>query len=193
MTTKEIAEAVGKEERTIRRWISKLPGLTDKMSVSSPMNPADFLLEETCAIIETGMGKNAADLFRMSARKPTENKELVTRGDLAAFGAAIVSEMMKQFLPLLQNPIQKMERPVQIQIEAPKLETRDELRRLVAKAGRASGDYPGTWSLLYQEIYYRIHRNVRECAKNRGIDTLDYIESEGLLPEAIAIAREVFR
>jgi len=101
--------------------------------------------------------------------------------------AAIVSEMMRQFLPMIQ-----VAKSAPAQIEAPKLETRDELRRIVAKAGKASGDFPGTWNLLYQEIYYRMHRNVNECAKNRGMDKLDYIESEGILPEVIAIAREIF-
>lgn len=33
----------------------------------------------------------------------TENLDVVTRQDLALFGASIVSEMMKQFLPLIQN------------------------------------------------------------------------------------------
>jgi len=168
-----------------------MSSVSDKMSASSPMKPANYDIEEVCAIIETGMGKNAADLYRMSAAKPTvtlpQNAEAVTKGDLAAFGAAIVSEMMRQFLPMIQGAT-----PAQPQIEAPKLETRDELRRIVAKAGKASGDFSGSWNLLYQEIYYRMHRNVNECAKNRGMDKLDYIESEGLLPEVIAIAREIF-
>ena len=35
---------------------------------------------------------------------PDQNGQAVTRSDLAAFGATIVSEVMKQFLPLLQKP-----------------------------------------------------------------------------------------
>ena len=71
MTTKEIAEAVGKDMTTVQRWVKKLsgkmPSVNGKMQSSSPMNPADYVLEETCAIIEIGLGKNAADLYRMSA------------------------------------------------------------------------------------------------------------------------------
>jgi hypothetical protein len=100
MNTKQIAEAVGKAEKTVRTWASKvttamettipalskiaykdtaevmtakMAAMTAKMAVSSSTNPADYNLEETCWIIEYGMGKNAADLFRMSAKQPTEN------------------------------------------------------------------------------------------------------------------------
>ena len=79
MNTVEIANAVGKDERTIRRWIKKLtdkmPVLADKMSVSTPMKPADYDLDETLAIIECGMGKNAAYMFRsnVSNNPPATN------------------------------------------------------------------------------------------------------------------------
>ena len=68
MTVKEIAEAVGKNERTVQRWVIKV---SDKMSLSSPMNPADYTFDETCAIIEQGMGKKAAGVYRAAA-KPVE-------------------------------------------------------------------------------------------------------------------------
>ena len=38
-------------------------------SVSRSGKPADYDLDETCAIIEKGLGKNAASLFRESARR----------------------------------------------------------------------------------------------------------------------------
>lgn len=121
-----------------------------------------------------------------SLQVPTENLEVNSRLDrlesLAEKLLLAVGNLITAKMEITQPPIQ---------IEAPKLETRDELRRIVVKAGKASGDYAGAWNLLYQEIYYRMHRNVKECAKNRGMDTLDYIESEGLLPEAVAIAREI--
>jgi len=105
MTTKMIAESVGKDVTSIQRWIKKLNGkmqsIDDKMSLSSPMNPANYTLEETLVIIEQGLGKNAADIYRMNAQ-PTQNAEVVTKSDLADFGKAIVAEMFKQLIPLLQ-------------------------------------------------------------------------------------------
>jgi hypothetical protein len=75
MTTKEIAKAVGKDERTVRRWVNqasdKMPGLSDKMSEAErTKKPADYTLEETCLIIEAGMGPDAAGIFRANAASP---------------------------------------------------------------------------------------------------------------------------
>ena len=63
---------------------------------------------------------------------------------------------------------------------------------IVSRAGRASGDYQGAWRELYQQFYYRYHRNIRECAQNRGLDTLDYAEEEGLLPDLTSLATAIF-
>jgi len=72
MTTKEIAEAVGKTERSVRNWVAKVAenfsAVAEKSSASTSTYPADYDLEETCLIIEEGIGKNAADLFRMGAK-----------------------------------------------------------------------------------------------------------------------------
>lgn len=113
MTTKEIAEAVGKDISTVQRWVKKMNGkmqsIDGKMQSSTSTNPADFTYEETLAIIEHGMGKNAAGVYRMNAKsRNPETSDIVTRSDLAVFGAAIVSEMMKQFMPLLQNPVKQI-------------------------------------------------------------------------------------
>lgn len=60
MTTKQIAEAVGKDETTVRRWVKrasgKMPSASGKMSSAGHGKSADFTLDETVAIIEEGMG-----------------------------------------------------------------------------------------------------------------------------------------
>ena len=50
MITKQIAEATGKAEKTVRTWVSKTAA---NLAASSPMNPADYDLDETCSIKET--------------------------------------------------------------------------------------------------------------------------------------------
>jgi hypothetical protein len=83
MTTKEIAQAVGKNERTIRDWIGQITSTaetavtTEKSAVVNSIHlkagskdsrhPADYTLEETLAIIEAGMGPDAAGIFRANA------------------------------------------------------------------------------------------------------------------------------
>ena len=69
-----MAEAVGKDERSVRRWAGKasdkMSSVSDKMSSSTSMHPADYDLDETVAIIEAGMGANAAAIYRAMRQNP---------------------------------------------------------------------------------------------------------------------------
>ncbi len=53
--------------------------------------------------------------------------------------------------------------------------------------------YPDIWNKLYKEMYYRCGVNVKLKAKNRGMDTLDYIEQEGLMEVLFDIACVVLK
>jgi hypothetical protein len=188
MTTREIAEAVGKPERTVKGWATKAGAISAsagaKLASAGHGKAAEWDLDEACLIIEIGLGKNASYLFRESSKqKAPESIAEIVRATIAAMIPAIAAAIRGDYAPQAMG-IQAL--------PAPQIATRDELRRIINKAGRASGDYSGGWNLLYQEIYYRMHRNVKECAKNRDMDTLDYIEAEGILPEVVAIAREIF-
>ena len=103
MTTREIAKATGKEERTVRRWVNnvavKMSAVAVKMSESSPAHPADYDLEETIAIIEEGMGKNAAAIYRENAAKSTVSSVLTDRDFqmIAQIVSVAVSETMKAY------------------------------------------------------------------------------------------------
>ena len=103
MTTREIAKATGKEERTVRRWVNKvavrMSAVAVKMSASSPAHPADYDLEETIAIIEEGMGKNAAAIYRENAAKSTISSVLTDRDFqmIAQIVSVAVSETMKAY------------------------------------------------------------------------------------------------
>ena len=187
MTTKQIAEAVGKDERSIQRWAKatgvKVSSIGDKVSsVQKTGRPADYTLEETCLIIEHGMGKNAADLFRMSAKESASSDSRLDR----------LEAMVGRLVEAVAATLPRVATPAPLSLPAPALSPRDELRQIIGRAARESGDYQGTWREFYEAIYYRMHRKIRECAKNRGVDSLDYLESEGLLPEAIALARDIF-
>ena len=191
MTTKEIAQAVGKDETAVRRWARKQAGVSPviagKIADSSSAHPADYSLEETCSIIESGLGKNAADLFRMSAKtKPSaddriDRLEVITEKLLLTMGNMMVAMQSNQTA-----------RPIALSDNTPKLLPRDELRRIVNKAANESCDYPGTWKTLYTEIYYRLHVNAQERAKHANVSALDILEAEGLLENAVLIAKEIF-
>ena len=51
-------------------------------------------------------------------------------------------------------------------------------------------DYSKAWGALYTEFNYRTNRDVRVCAKNRDMGILEYIESEGLTADLLAVAIE---
>lgn len=191
MTTKEIALAVGKDETAVRRWARKVAGdspvIAGKIADSSSAHPADYSLEETCLIIESGLGKNASDLFRMSANNKPSTDERIDR--LEAITEKLLLTMGNMMIAMQANQGKSQ---VAISDNTPKLLPRDELRRIVNKAANESGDYSGTWKTLYTEIYYRLHINALERAKHSGVSAIDILEAEGLLDGAILIAKEMF-
>lgn len=82
MTTKQIAEAVGQTDRSVRNWVralaEKSSAIAEKLAASSPAKPADYTLAESCHIIEEGLGKAAADVYRTNA----VNAELANKASL---------------------------------------------------------------------------------------------------------------
>jgi len=185
MTTREIAEAVGKAEKTVRTWASKASAksaaMTARLAASTSMHPADWNLEEACAIIETGLGVNTANLFRMSSRKNSSTDRLDR-----------LESMVSQLVGALASIIPAQTKPTVQAIAAPSLSPRDELRQIINDAARESADYPGTWNEFYKAVYYRLHINAKERAKHAKVTALEILDEEELLPQCIAIAREIF-
>ena len=116
MTTREIAKATGKGERTVQRWVqnmtAKMASISDKMAASSSTHPADFDLEETIAIIEEGMGKNAAAIYRENAAKSTVPSVLTDRDFqmIAQIVSVAVSETMKAYDSRMRAVEEKVDR-----------------------------------------------------------------------------------
>ena len=157
MTVKEIAEAVGKDVRSVRRWIAKAGdkvsrGTYDEVSQGIAH---DYTLDETCEIIACGMGANAAGVFRASAGSApakTSDDELDRQ-----YKAAIVALTgMVQNMDVRLSAVEKRTDELQA-LPAPALETRyysikgyaakigqkvyiDEARRLGMEARRLSDE-----------------------------------------------------
>lgn len=94
MTSSEIAGAVGQTTRSVRMWVSaiaeKNSAIAEKLSSSSPRYPARYTLAESCLIIEEGLGKAAADVYRTNAA----NAELERRKAGAAPAPGGLTESM---------------------------------------------------------------------------------------------------
>jgi hypothetical protein len=81
MTVKGISIAVNKKERSIHNWIKKLSAINAQVSAKiaqakETSKPAEYDLEETCSIIEIGLGKNAAASVLEKLFEDSEEEEI---------------------------------------------------------------------------------------------------------------------
>ena len=106
MTTKQIAESVGKTERCVQQWAKKasdkISSIGEKISsVQKSGKPADYSLEETITIIETGMGRNAAALFRENATRNAAARDSASANLVPDTIALIVRETVSSMIPAI--------------------------------------------------------------------------------------------
>jgi len=181
MTTKELADTAGVSVDTIQRKAKELfPG---KFTQGSKPR---YTQKEAIAIIGNVKKTGFIELPQI-AEVPTQGAD-VSRMDRLE---SLMEKMMTMMTVIMGNQVvQKKSEPAQI--EAPPLELREQLRKIVNDASRESGDYQGAWNMLYSEIYYRLHINVSVRASNLHISKLDVLEKENMLMSAILIAREIF-
>jgi hypothetical protein len=73
MKISEIGLGANKDERIVKQWaknavknLSVIKSLTEKINTESKRHPANYTLEETCLIIEAGMGKEIANNYRIN-------------------------------------------------------------------------------------------------------------------------------
>jgi len=203
MNTKEIAIAVSRDERSIQRWIKKVSeknvGIGVKYSSSSPKNPADFTLEETIAIIEQGLGKNAAEMYASNARKTTGKlislpESSLSQKDIEVISTIVsvtVAETIKQLDGRMTNIEQKIEERKAL-LPAPEIAPRDRINMIIRDyADRNRMPFATAYSELYKIFNYTYGCNVNASAKHRGVAIIEYIESEGLIEnlEAVAVSK----
>lgn len=103
MTTREIAEIAGVSVQTVRRTAESNVGY-----VFEAGKKAVFSEKESIEIMRELKKKGFIQPVQ-NGQAPVQNGDVVTRSDLAAFGTAIVSEMMKQFLPIIQGQQKQIE------------------------------------------------------------------------------------
>ena len=195
MTTKEIAEAVGKDERTIQRWAKragdKMASIGDKVSSAGHGIGADYSLDETCAIIEQGMGKNAASLFRENAK----NKTAPAAGSsLTARDMEVIGGVVAAIMAAMNTRVEKIEAKIeqrQALLPPPQIKPRDNVNKIVREYAHAhSIEHSVAFGDLYREFGYRTNTDPRRAAKNRGMAIIDYIETEGMIETLEAVAIE---
>lgn len=197
MTVKEIAAAVGKTERAVHNWVTKASEKDAEISAKisearATSRAADYDLDETCAIIEAGMGANAAGVYRASAQtaeRPGADEELDR-----AFKAAVTG--IYKMVATLDSRVTTIERAQETRKallpppgKTPRAELNEAVRALAAR--RHSDDFRRAWAEVYRELYYRERVNVTVRARNEGLKRIDILEKLGLLEVATSIAVEL--
>lgn len=181
MTVSMMADIAGVSPDTIRRKVGELfPGKMEARKRTS------FTQEEATKVL--------AEVRKANFVSPELPQDASALPQIAAVVKSLIPAMAEAFrLALGGQPPAPPSPPA---IEAPALTPRHELRRLIGRGSRLFSEavepYRAAWNELYTQAYYRMGRNIKYCAENRGKDPLDYAEDEGLLPELVAIAREIF-
>ena len=203
MNTREIANTTGKDLSTVQRWVKKAGGkmqsIGGKMQSSTSTHPADYDFDETLAIIEAGMGKNAADIYRTNAAASmptTKSGESLTEKDIRLI-SSIVSMTVAETMKRLDERVAKIETRVeerQALLPAPQMSRRDHINKLAREySARTGGNFAEAYSMLYREFGYRTHSAPSIAAKNRGMAIIDYIEAEGQIDTLEAVAMDVLK
>ena len=190
MTTKEIAEIAGVSVQTVRRTAESRVGF-----VFVAGKKADFTEKESIEIMRELKKKGFIQPVQ-NGQVPVQNGQVEQLGVMVANLSIMMQESMKMMVSQQNQITAILSQKTQLSIETkqtPKLSPRDELRMIVNKAAKESGDYSGVWKTLYTEIYYRLHINATERAKNAKTSAIDILEAEGLLESAVLIAREIFK
>lgn len=211
MNVKEIAVTAGRKERCVRNWVvkaaAKSASIAAKSAAAGHGKSVDYDVDETLAIIEAGMGKNAADIWRVNSANatlpkvqglpiPNEKVESVlTEKDIQLI-ATVVSMTVKETVKSLDSRMTTIEQHYEARaalLPAPQIKPRDHISQLVRKHACDTGSaFPDTWSKLYREFGYRTNTNPSVSAKNRGMTIIDYIETEGQIETLESVAVEIF-
>jgi len=100
-------------------------------------------------------------------------------------------EVMGRFIESQAN-----QKPKLIEESPAKLTPRDEIRKIInSYTHHTQTEFRANWNLLYQECYYRLHKNFRQIAQNKGanISGIDVAEEEGFIYDMLLVARDIFQ
>lgn len=204
MTTREIANTVGKDERSVRRWVNKaadkMSTLKDKMSLSSPTHPADYDLDETLAIIEAGLGKNAADVYRANATGQSSKADKMQ--DLMQMIPAMVAETIKQLgLTPQAQPLQITTQHTRTRLlsssdmAALRKQFIDGVHLLVQKQkpNPINADYRTMYNTIYYNIMVAQGTDIKAEAYKADMQPIDWAEANGYLQYCVNEVQNLLR
>jgi hypothetical protein len=133
MTTKQIAESVGREVRAVQNWVhlasANIASIDAKNASSTSTHPADYTIAEVCQIIEEGMGKAAADVYRTNAAHAEMQKPQKTKYSAAYIREVRLSIGKEAAARLLTGEPEHVPATRPLALPAPSFEWPDEIPR----------------------------------------------------------------
>lgn len=210
MNLKEIASLTGKNERTIRLWIEKtsektsengsekISKMSEKISEARKTSkPADFTLEETIAIIRAGGNETLANLLMQNASG--QKAEIAVGSSLTSRDldliSAIVAKTVAATTEILSGRLYNIESQIEKRkalLPAPEIKPRDAINKLVREyATKTEMPFNSIWNKVYTEFNYTYKCNVKTSAYNRDMTVIDYIETEGMIEQLLAVAVKI--
>lgn len=199
MTVKEIASFTGKTERAVQNWIKKANEksslINEKSSLSSPLYPADYNIDDVEIILEcSSMSKDAVNILMQNARgndvEKTNKVQDVDYAVLAQVVAVAVTTAMKPIIENISMVNNKSKNDVVLLPEPVEQSPRQYLNRLVREYAEVKHiSYQESWGSLYNEILYRCEINVKVRARNKGLKPIDILERENMLLQACSIIK----
>jgi hypothetical protein len=201
MTVKDLAEFSGKTDRTVQGWVKKASEINtlinEKSSLSSPMYPADYSIDEVELILnQSRLGVNAVCILMANAREKKNSivpsVESKPDFDYQALGLVIGQAVAAAMAPIVSrlDLIEYQNKPA---LPAPPKTGRKALNQIVREYAqeRLNGDYRKAWNNLYKEFYYRTDLKIKTEADHWDCTPIEYLENTDHLDDAIAIVKEL--
>lgn len=207
MTTKELAEFFGKSPKTIYRASQKAgieigQGKNKVFTKKEVESLSKVLYSSVPKIMQNAIN----EAFGINGTSTNGQSEHRTNDEVSeinkAFKLAIIN--MSNLAQSLANKTEELDKrisKIETQTEKrktllppPQIKPREHINMIIRKYVHDTGvSHTDAWGELYKQFYYRTKTNAKVCAKNRGMGTLDYIESEGMIEILEAIAIDFFK
>ena len=188
MTVKQMAEVAGVSPDTIRRAGKSIFPLKFEQGKRVTFNQSEAIEVMKCV-----RKKNMVQLPQNAEvlQQTAEVESTLTQRDMALI-AGIVSQVFEN----LSNRLGKIETRFEQRRELLPPQPLSHRKRLAmiinSYCSRNGYDQRSAYQELYRDFNYRYNSNVNLRAKNRGIRIIDQIDNDGMLPELLSVAAEIF-